>query len=87
MEQWLTPACDYVQSWLAFQMRVSELPGCIVAIMHRDCLVLEAAYGYADTVRQEPLTVRSPVPDRVTFQELYRSRNHEAARSRPAAIG
>jgi CubicO group peptidase (beta-lactamase class C family) len=58
MNQWLTPACEYVQSWLAFQIRVLEMPGCIVAIMHRDRLVLETAYGYADAVHQNLLTPR-----------------------------
>jgi hypothetical protein len=58
MNQWLAPASEYVQSWLSFQMRVSELLGCIVAIMHRDHPVLETAYGYADAMRQDPLTPR-----------------------------
>jgi CubicO group peptidase (beta-lactamase class C family) len=58
MEQWLAQACEYIQSWLALQMRISEQPGCIVAIMRRDGMTLETAYGYANAQRQEVLTPR-----------------------------
>src|ERR1700688_1125466 len=58
MERWLQPALDYSASWLGFQMRQSEQPGCIIAVAHRDQIVLERAFGYADLVRREALTPR-----------------------------
>src|SRR5262252_7430403 len=36
MEEWISLACDYIASWLEFQMRLSRLPGCIAVVMHRD---------------------------------------------------
>ena len=58
MDRWLQPALDYSASWLGFQMRQSEQPGCIIAVAHRDRIVLERAFGYADLVRLEALTPR-----------------------------
>jgi CubicO group peptidase (beta-lactamase class C family) len=58
MEEWLSRACDYIASWLEFQMRLSRLPGCIVAVMHRDQIALERAYGSADLAAGEALTPR-----------------------------
>src|SRR5262252_9325378 len=60
MEEWLSRACDYVGSWLEFQMRFSRLPlpGCIAVVMHRDQIALERAYGFADLAAGEPLTPR-----------------------------
>jgi CubicO group peptidase (beta-lactamase class C family) len=58
MDEWLLPACDYVRSWLEFQMRFSRLPGCIAVVMHRDQIALERAYGFADLAAGEPLTPR-----------------------------
>lgn len=58
MEQWLQPALDYILSWLEFQMRASEQPGCILAIAHRDRIVLEHAFGCADLGKGEKLTPR-----------------------------
>src|SRR5918996_1808649 len=58
MAAWLKSALDYVPEWLAFQMRVSEMPGCIIAIAHRGRVVLERAWGTADLATGEPLTPR-----------------------------
>jgi CubicO group peptidase (beta-lactamase class C family) len=58
MERWLKCALDYIPDWLAFQMRASEKPGCAIAIAHRDRVVLERAWGYADLATGEPLTPR-----------------------------
>jgi CubicO group peptidase (beta-lactamase class C family) len=58
MEKWLGPAIDYVTRWLEFQMRMSEQPGCVVAIAYKDRIVLEQAFGSADLDKGEPLTPR-----------------------------
>jgi len=58
MEKWLTAALDYIPRWLEFQMRMSEQPGCAIAIVHKDHLVLELAYGSADLGKGERLTPR-----------------------------
>lgn len=58
MEEWVSPACDYIASWLEFQMRISRLPGCIAVVMHRDQIAFERAYGSADLTRGEALTPR-----------------------------
>ncbi|HXQ47982.1 MAG TPA: serine hydrolase domain-containing protein, partial [Caulobacteraceae bacterium] len=55
---WLEPALAYVADWLAFQIRVTEQPGCIVAIAHKGELVFEAAFGKASLATGEPLTPR-----------------------------
>jgi CubicO group peptidase (beta-lactamase class C family) len=56
--RWLPAAAEYLQRWLEFQMRLHEQPGCVVALAHRGRIVCEAAFGYADLVRREPLTPR-----------------------------
>jgi CubicO group peptidase (beta-lactamase class C family) len=58
VEKWLTAALDYIPRWLEFQMRASEQPGCVVAIAHKDRIVLELALGSADLVKGERLTPR-----------------------------
>jgi D-alanyl-D-alanine carboxypeptidase len=58
MAEWLDAALDYIPSWLEFQLRVLALPGCAIAIAHGGKIVLDRAFGYADTVRREPLTPR-----------------------------
>jgi CubicO group peptidase (beta-lactamase class C family) len=55
---WLEPALAYVADWLAFQIRVTEQPGCIVAVAHKGELVFEAAFGKASLATGEPLTPR-----------------------------
>jgi len=58
MPGWLNSALDYIPQWLAFQMRMTEQPGCIVAIVHRGKVVLEHALGSADLSTGEALTPR-----------------------------
>jgi CubicO group peptidase (beta-lactamase class C family) len=58
MDRWLPAALDYISQWLDFQMRQSEQPGCIIAVAHRDRVVLEQAFGFADLVKGEKLTPR-----------------------------
>src|SRR5215469_9148684 len=58
MDEWLPGACDYIASWLEFQMRLSRVPGCIAVVMHHDQIAFERAYGFADLGAGEPLTPR-----------------------------
>ena len=58
MERWLTAALDYVPRWLEFQMRVSEQPGCAVAIVLDGKVIFEQALGHADLQRAARLTTR-----------------------------
>jgi CubicO group peptidase (beta-lactamase class C family) len=58
MERWLKCALDYIPDWLAFQMRASERPGCVIAMAHRGRVVLERAFGVADLASEERLTPR-----------------------------
>jgi CubicO group peptidase (beta-lactamase class C family) len=58
MDDWLKPALDYIPQWLDYQMRESEQPGCVIAIVCEGKVVLEQAFGYADIVSRTPLTPR-----------------------------
>jgi CubicO group peptidase (beta-lactamase class C family) len=58
MEPWLQFAMDYVRRWIEFKMRISQQPGCIVAIAHRGKVVAEFAFGHADLDSGEKLTPR-----------------------------
>ena len=58
MERWLAAALDYLPRWLDHQMRLTEQPGCAIAVAYRGKLVLEAAFGHADLTRGEALTPR-----------------------------
>jgi CubicO group peptidase (beta-lactamase class C family) len=58
VDAWLRSAIDYVIDWLAFQVEMSEQPGCIIAITHRGEIVAEAAFGHADLDTGEKLTPR-----------------------------
>ena len=58
MDDWLPRACDYIASWLEFQMRLSRQPGRIAVVMHRGQIALERAFGSADLAAGEPLTPR-----------------------------
>jgi CubicO group peptidase (beta-lactamase class C family) len=58
MDKWLEAALDYIPQWLEYQMRESEQPGCVIAIVHKSRVVLERAFGYADIVDRVPLTPR-----------------------------
>ena len=58
MDDWLKPALDYIPQWLEHQMRETEQPGCVIAIVYKGKLVLEQAFGYANMVSRAPLTPR-----------------------------
>jgi CubicO group peptidase (beta-lactamase class C family) len=58
MDRWFAAALDYVPRWLDFQMQASQQPGCMVAIAHRDKVVLERAFGSANLDTGEKLTPR-----------------------------
>jgi len=58
MPSWLGPALDYLASWLEFQRRLHDQPGCAVAVAYRGRVVLDEAYGYADLRKHIPLTPR-----------------------------
>ena len=54
----LAPALEYLASWLEFQRRLYDQPGCVVAVAYRGRVVLEQAFGYADLNKRTPLTPR-----------------------------
>jgi D-alanyl-D-alanine carboxypeptidase len=58
VEKWLAAALEYVPRWIEHQMRLTEQPGCSLAVAHRGDVVLEAAFGHADLARKEKLTPR-----------------------------
>jgi D-alanyl-D-alanine carboxypeptidase len=58
MDNWLKPALDYIPQWLEYQMRETEQPGCVIAIVQKGRVVLERAFGCADIVSRTPLTSR-----------------------------
>lgn len=58
MKPWLAPALAYVASWLEFQRRYHDQPGCAVAIANGNEIVLEAAFGSANLATGEALTPR-----------------------------
>lgn len=51
----LKSAVKYIDNWLEFNYKDSRLPGFVVAIQHEDNLLLNNAYGYADTVNKVPM--------------------------------
>jgi CubicO group peptidase (beta-lactamase class C family) len=58
MTKWLDAALDYIPRWLEFQMRQSELPGCVAAVAHKGKPVFEEAFGHADATAGTKLTPR-----------------------------
>jgi D-alanyl-D-alanine carboxypeptidase len=55
---WLDAALEYLPRWLEHQMRVTEQPGCVIAVAHKGKLVFEAAFGQADLSRGIAMTPR-----------------------------
>jgi CubicO group peptidase (beta-lactamase class C family) len=55
---WLEAALAYIPQWLGHQMRVSEEPGCAIAVAWHGRIVLEAAFGHADQPAGVALTSR-----------------------------
>ncbi len=58
MDRWLSAALDYIPDWLDFQMRLTEQPGCVVAVAQGGRVVLERAFGHADLAKGIALTPR-----------------------------
>lgn len=58
MEKWLAAALDYIPEWIEYQMRQAQQPGAVLAVAYRGKLVLERAFGIADSARGTPLTPR-----------------------------
>lgn len=58
MQGWLTAALDYIPRWIGHQMRLSEQPGCALAVAYRGKIVLEQAFGHANLATGERLTPR-----------------------------
>lgn len=58
MHRWLNPALDYISRWIDFQMRLTEQPGCAIAVAHRGEIIFEQAFGHANLSSGEPLTPR-----------------------------
>jgi CubicO group peptidase (beta-lactamase class C family) len=58
MEPWVQSAIGYIRPWIEFQLRMSQQPGCIVAIAHRGKIVAEYAFGHANLATGEKLTPR-----------------------------
>src|SRR5262244_3125425 len=58
MDNWLKHALDYIPQWFEYQMRETEQPGCVIAIVRNGRVALERAFGYADITNQTPLTPR-----------------------------
>jgi CubicO group peptidase (beta-lactamase class C family) len=57
-DAWLKPAIDYVDGWIAFQMRQFDQPGCSIAISQGQTLAFEKSFGVADLNTGELLTER-----------------------------
>jgi CubicO group peptidase (beta-lactamase class C family) len=58
MEPWVQYAVEYIRSWIEFQMRTTQQPGCITAIAHRGKVISEFAFGEANLATGEKLTPR-----------------------------
>ncbi len=58
MPEWLPHAVRYLEQWLDFQTRLSEQPGCVLAVGHAGTLAGERAYGVADLATGAALTPR-----------------------------
>ena len=58
MKKSLAAALDYIPRWIDYQMRLSEQPGCALAVVSGGKVVLEAAFGHADLDRGAALTAR-----------------------------
>jgi len=58
LERWLGAALEHVPRWIEHQMRLTEQPGCVLAIASNGAIVLEAAFGHSSLARRAPLTPR-----------------------------
>jgi D-alanyl-D-alanine carboxypeptidase len=83
MLDWLDAAIRYAESWLDYQMRATELPGCVIAVAANGALVRERAFGVADLKTGEALTPRHRfrvASHSKTFTAAGIFRLHEAAK-------
>jgi CubicO group peptidase (beta-lactamase class C family) len=58
MDRWLQASLDYIPSYLDYQVRMQHHPGCVIAIAHRNKVISEHAFGFANLATGEPLTPR-----------------------------
>ena len=58
MSEWLQHALRYVEHWLAYQIRATEQPGCVIAVANGSNVVLERAFGIADLSSGAPMNPR-----------------------------
>ncbi len=58
MDRWLQAALDYIPSYLDYQVRMQHHPGCVVAVAHRNKVIIEHAFGFANLASGEPMTPR-----------------------------
>jgi CubicO group peptidase (beta-lactamase class C family) len=58
MDSWLRFAAEYICDWLEFQLRASQQPGLIVALVHRGEILMERGFGLANLDTNEKLTPR-----------------------------
>jgi D-alanyl-D-alanine carboxypeptidase len=58
VERWLGAALDYIPRWIEHQMRMTEQPGCVVAVADKRQIVFEQAWGHADLAQNVELTPR-----------------------------
>lgn len=42
MDRWIAAALDYVPRWIEHQMRITEQPGCVIAVAHKGQVLLSA---------------------------------------------
>ncbi len=58
MLDWLADAVSYAERWIGYQVRATQLPGCVLAVARHGELVAERAFGVADLRTGEALTPR-----------------------------
>ena len=58
MDTSLSAALDYIPRWIEHQMRLTEQPGCVIAVAKNGQLVFEQAFGHADLATGSALTPR-----------------------------
>ena len=56
MADWLAPALAYIPQWIAWQRRITDMPGIAVAVAQGGKLVLDQALGSANLATGEALT-------------------------------
>ena len=58
MDRWLKAALDYVPHYLGYQVRMQHHPGCVIAVVHRNKVIAEHAFGVANLATGEAMTPR-----------------------------